>query len=347
MDTRHKKYENKGLSGLANLGNTCFINSCVQVLSHTYELNDFLDSDKYSNNLKKQRESVLLVEWNNLRQLLWSENCIISPAKFIRTIQQLAKVKGTDIFTGFAQNDLPEFLLFLVDCFHTSMSREVKMNINGNIENDMDTMAVKCYTMIKNMYANEYSEVWNLFYGVHVSQIQEMDDDIVLSSSPEPYFMIDLPLPSQKECKNPSLLDCFDYYTTGEKMIGENAWYNNDTKKKQDVRKTIMFWSLPTILTIDLKRFNHKNQKNQRLVTFPLDNFDLSKYVIGYNKESYVYDLYGICNHSGGVHGGHYTAYVKNANGKWYLYNDTTVKEVKNPSEIISTQAYCFFYRKK
>ena len=32
-----------GLTGLANLGNTCVINSCMQVLSHTRELKKFLD----------------------------------------------------------------------------------------------------------------------------------------------------------------------------------------------------------------------------------------------------------------------------------------------------------------
>jgi ubiquitin C-terminal hydrolase len=47
----YKKYSGKGLTGLANLGNTCYINSCVQVLSHTYELNDFLEMGDYKQRL--------------------------------------------------------------------------------------------------------------------------------------------------------------------------------------------------------------------------------------------------------------------------------------------------------
>ena len=50
----------------------------------------------------------------------------------------------------------------------------------------------------------------------------------------------------------------------------------------------------------------------------------------------------------GGTLGGHYTAYVKNANAKWYLYNDTNVIEVKEKfSEINNSHSYCLFYRKK
>ena len=82
------------------------------------------------------------------------------------------------------------------------------------------------------------------------------------------------------------------------------------------------------------------------MVDFPLENLDFSKYVVGYNKDSYKYDLYGICNHSGGVSGGHYTAFVKNANGNWYHYNDTNVSQVKE-SNIKTNMAYCLFYRKK
>ena len=339
------QYENKGLSGLANLGNTCFINSCMQIISHTYELNDILDMDLFYKKLKNKYDSALLLEWNELRKLLWSNNCIVSPGKFIKTIQKLAQLKNKDMFTGYSQNDLPEFLLFVIDCFHNSLSREIKMNISGQVENETDTIALQCFEMIKNMYTKEYSEIWNLFYAVHVSEICNLETGKRIKIIPEPYFMIDLPIPQNN--KSPSLIDCFDYYVEGEILDGENAWFNDETNEKINIKKKIQFWSFPNILVIDFKRFNFRNQKNQILISFPLDNLDLSKYVIGYKKNSYKYELYGICNHSGGVHGGHYTSYVKNANGKWYHFNDTSVSEVGLIDSIISPKAYCLFYRKK
>jgi ubiquitin carboxyl-terminal hydrolase 8 len=317
----------------------------MQVLSHTYELNNFLNEESYKKKLQQKYDSALILEWDNLRKLMWSSNCIVSPGKFIKTIQKIAQIKEMNLFTGFSQNDLPEFLLFVIDCFHTSLSREIKMTISGMPENETDKIAIQCFEMIKKMYSKEYSEIWNLFYAVHVSEITDLVSGKQLKITPEPYFMIDLPIPANN--KSPSLIDCLEHYVNGEILEGENAWYNEDTKQKTDIRKKIQFWSFPSILVIDLKRFNARNQKNQILVSFPLEDLDLSKYVIGYKKNTYKYDLYGVCNHSGGVLGGHYTAYVKNANGNWYHFNDTSVSEVGLHESIVSPKAYCLFYRKK
>lgn len=336
------KYENKGLSGLANLGNTCFINSCIQILSHTYELNNFLANENYKKKLKNKYDSALLIEWDNLRKILWNENCIVSPGKFITTIQKVAKLKKMEIFTGYSQNDVSEFLLFLIECFHNSLSREIIITISGEVETETDKIALKCFEMIKNTYSKDYSEIWNLFYAVNVSEITRIDNGKVLSINPEPFFMVDLPIPPDN--KSPSLIDCFNHYVDGE--IIEN-YTDEETNEKVNIRKKILFWSFPNILAIDLKRFNNRFQKNQIYVTFPLDNLDLSPYVIGYKKENFKYELYGVCNHSGGVMGGHYTSYVKNANGKWYHYNDTSVSEVGVNESIVSTKAYVLFYRKK
>ncbi|XP_030848149.1 ubiquitin carboxyl-terminal hydrolase 32 isoform X3 [Strongylocentrotus purpuratus] len=55
-----------------------------------------------------------------------------------------------------------------------------------------------------------------------------------------------------------------------------------------------------------------------------------------------MYDLYGVVSHTGILGGGHYVSYSVNPNKKWYCYNDSSVKEVKE--EIDMDNAYMLFY---
>ena len=349
------KYKNRGLSGLANIGNTCFINSCFQILSHTYELNELFNSIDYEKKINNNNDSVLLIEWNNLRQILWGENCVVTPNRFINTIQKLASIKNVDIFSSYHQNDITEFFIFVINCFHNALSREVKVIINGNIENETDIIATKCYNTLSSIYSKEYSEIWSIFYGIQITIIEKMNeyDEVIIEDDnnetkkkivPEVYSILSLPIPTN--LRNPTLYDCFDLYVEGEILDGDNAVFNEKTNKNENVKKSIQFWNFPNILVIDLKRYFSHEKKNKTLVSFPLENLDLSKYVIGYNKDSYIYDLYGICNHSGSNLGGHYTSTVKNVD-EWYKFDDTSITKITKLNEIITPEAYCFFYRKR
>ena len=330
MNTEYyEKYKDKGLSGLANLGNSCYMNSCMQLLSHTYELNDFLDILN-KGRINKTNDALVIIEWDKLRNMIWSENCTIAPWGFLKAIHKVAMEKELDLFSGYLQNDISEYLIFIIDNLHNGIKREVEMNINGVVKNKVDKLADECYKMMKQLYKTEYSEILNIFYGISASQIKSAETDEVLSRTCEPYSIISLPIPDKK---NTTLFDCLDVYCEDEDLSGNNAWYNEKTKMKQNVKKNVIFWSLPNILIMDFKRYNNSNRKKNIMIDISLNNVDFSKYVAGYNPESYVYDLYGVANHFGGVKGGHYTANIRTANGKWYNFNDTNVNEINESNK--------------
>jgi ubiquitin carboxyl-terminal hydrolase 8 len=341
-----KKYKKPGYTGISNLGNTCFLNSCIQILNHTYELVETVKEEKTRKNIKDTvSDSIILREWIDLQDIMCKNSGVVTPNKFVYFIYKIAKEKNRDLFTGWAQNDMSEFLLFIIDCFHNSISRSVKMNIHGEKKNSIDSLAVDCYDMLRTVFLKEYSEIMNLFYGIYLSQIISLDGSTIHVNKPEQYFILDLPIPLTKE-KN--LMDCFHLFTQKDTLQGENAWWNDKIEKKEDVFSCIEFWNFPSILVITLKRFSQNGfQKRNDLVDFPIDTLDLSSFVRGYNSKSFVYELFGVCNHFGSVMGGHYTSFVKNASDEWIHCNDANVSIVQDIKSIVSGHAYCLFYRKK
>ncbi|ETO13550.1 ubiquitin specific peptidase 4 (proto-oncogene), partial [Reticulomyxa filosa] len=159
-----------------------------------------------------------------------------------------------------------------------------------------------------------------------------------------------------------TLYDCIDAWCAEEKLTKSDTWFCNKCNKHMEAMKKLDIWSFPEILIVHLKRFQVLNrsgrgEKISALVDFPVRGLDLSKYVIDTELQSKpIYDLYavsvknffffGLVCHSGGLGGGHYTAYALNSKtDRWYYFNDSTVKPAKI-SEIVDSSAYVLFYKK-
>jgi ubiquitin carboxyl-terminal hydrolase 4/11 len=123
-----------------------------------------------------------------------------------------------------------------------------------------------------------------------------------------------------------TLDECFQETGKREVLSEDNAWYCNRCKERRRATKTLEIWTCPDILVVHLKRFGGNRSfrdKIDTMVEYPIEGLDMSDRV-GLKEEgkSYLYDLFAVDNHYGGLGGGHYTAIAKNFyDGEWYDYN--------------------------
>ncbi|KAF3971531.1 hypothetical protein CMV_004879 [Castanea mollissima] len=111
-----------GLTGLQNLGNTCFMNSAIQCLVHTPELVDYFLGDypkeiNYDNPLGMKGE--LALAFGDLLRKLWAPGARpVAPRMFKSKLANFAPQ-----FSGYNQHDSQEFLAFLLDGLHEDLNR--------------------------------------------------------------------------------------------------------------------------------------------------------------------------------------------------------------------------------
>ena len=142
-----------------------------------------------------------------------------------------------------------------------------------------------------------------------------------------------------------TIYDCIKSFEEVEELDENNTIYCRRCKKHQKGTKKMTLFKLPQYLIINLKRFKRHGyscQKNGAQVNFPLNDLEIKTH----NEDSYHYDLYAVSNHYGSMGGGHYTAYGKNIDGRWYDFNDSSVSSLRDFSSITSAAAYVLFYKR-
>ncbi|ESQ33499.1 hypothetical protein EUTSA_v10006750mg [Eutrema salsugineum] len=146
-----------------------------------------------------------------------------------------------------------------------------------------------------------------------------------------------------------SLFSCLEAFLAEEPLGPDDMWYCPACKEHRQANKKLDLWKLPDILVIHLKRFTYSRyfkNKIDTFVNFPIHDLDLSKYVKNKDGQTYLYELYAISNHYGGLGGGHYTAYAKLMDEKkWYDFDDSHVSAI-DESEIMTPAAYVLFYQR-
>ena len=115
----------RALVGLSNLGNTCFMNSCLQCLSNTPELTGYFVSNEYARELDHASKSKqLTLNYAELIQDMWKaggRNVTIQPSALKMQISKWARQ-----FSGYNQHDSQELLRFLLDGLQEGLMRPKK-----------------------------------------------------------------------------------------------------------------------------------------------------------------------------------------------------------------------------
>lgn len=331
---------NAGNKGLVNLGNTCYMNSVLQCLSH---LLIFHPNNENFFKECKSLESGLMYEWFQFQRKMWSNenNECINPINLIKSFKTLCDEKDI-YFENFNQNDVDEFLTIFLDLLHDSIKRKVKMNLKVKSSlSGGDEIIKKGYETWKQFYENNYSYIVENFY----SQLLTMTicpECYYYTTNHDPIQVISLEISKDSE----TIYDCLEQYTKKQILDEKNMWKCDKCfKKVQPHQKTLLF-KTTDILIILLKRYTSSLRKNNKFIQYPL-NLDLKDYNKNYGTgKSNIYNLNGFCIHGGGLGGGHYYAVSKNSlDSKWYEYNDSDVSSVSG-DKLLKYTPYVLFYKR-
>uniref|UniRef100_F7CQD2 Ubiquitin carboxyl-terminal hydrolase 8 n=1 Tax=Ornithorhynchus anatinus TaxID=9258 RepID=F7CQD2_ORNAN len=331
------------LTGLRNLGNTCYMNSILQCLCNAPHLADYFNRNFYQEDINRSNllghKGEVAEEFGIIMKALWTgQYRYISPKDFKITIGKI-----NDQFSGYSQQDSQELLLFLMDGLHEDLNKADNRKRHKEENNDhLDDCRAAELAWHKHKQLNE-SIIVALFQGQFKSTVQCLTCH-KRSRTFEAFMYLSLPLASTSKC---SLQDCLRLFSKEEKLTDNNRFYCSHCKTRRDSLKKIEIWKLPPVLLVHLKRFSYEGRWKQKLQTsvdFPLESLDLSQYVIGSKSSLKRYNLFSVSNHYGGLDGGHYTAYCKNAaRQRWFKFDDHEVSDI-SVSSVKSSAAYILFY---
>jgi ubiquitin carboxyl-terminal hydrolase 8 len=315
------------LKGLANVGNTCSINTLVQCIGHCPRFLDCVLNNEFTITKRDNRSYIVYEELKAILKMLWVDNTSIIPRRFIEAFYESI---GSGYQIG-EQFDFTEMWMLLLDNI-------IHETHNENFIADYQTethcvMQKKVLDSLNIHFKNTQSPLINLLHG---SQIQQIKCE---SCGNESHIIEPV---SFSYINHPTI---FEGLQDLLKTHHIEEWKCEKCKSTEGTKNT-QFWKLPTIWMIVIQRYN-----NDKKLTTPIDipliiDFDEGVEQSKTDKPP-SYELKAIANHYGSLEGGHYTATCKNENS-WCEYNDLQIMVIPNITEklINNRTAYALFYER-
>ncbi|SNX87490.1 related to Ubiquitin carboxyl-terminal hydrolase 4 [Melanopsichium pennsylvanicum] len=361
-----------GLTGLKNLGNSCYMNSTLQCLSATIPLARFLLDGSYKQAINRTNplgtQGQLATALAGLVHVMWGEKyAFVSPVTFREAMARFAPS-----FRGYDQHDSQEFLAILLDGLHEDLNyvvtRPAAIEMTPEREHELETLpqqiaSVKEWSIYR---MRNDSLIVDWFQGQFRNKLTCLTCGKT-STTYEAYTYLSLPVPHGRGVGKVTLQQCLDAFVREEILDKGDMWNCPRCKKPRRATKRLSISRLPQILLIHLKRFSFKGPFTDKIdttVTFPTNTWlDLTNYMppplppsasgIGggglpvsqSQKPPYLYDLYAVTHHFGSLNTGHYTATVKSNREFWYLDDSRVVKG--DYRQLHTNSPYVLWFRRK
>mmetsp|Transcript_1956 Transcript_1956/g.3406 ORF Transcript_1956/g.3406 Transcript_1956/m.3406 type:complete len:238 (+) Transcript_1956:1105-1818(+) len=189
----YKKSSRRGRVGLSNLGNTCFMNSGLQCLSHTMELTNYFLYGLFKNDVNTDNPLGLGGRLAQNYAMLLGEMWIgydQSTAPY-----DLKRVLGKRVarFSGYGQQDACELINFLLDLIHEDLNRVKKKPYvempegEGRPDQELSNMFWQAFT------ARNQSIIVDLMYGQLKSTVTCLECNNI-SITFDPFLTLSLPI---------------------------------------------------------------------------------------------------------------------------------------------------------
>lgn len=343
----------RGCRGLANLGNTCFLNSVTQCLAHTPELVAAFEQGAVS-----PGAGPLARAFGAVLRELWAEAgaSAVVPRSLVDAVGRLDRR-----FAGGRQHDSQEFLHALLNGLQAELNRVKGRPRYKELEGrgSEQAQADEAWAYSRSWHDSVIDDV----FGGQLQSTVECGRCGHRSHCFDPFLDLSVPLPrgarSSSIGHETSVQDCLRAFCINEKLTEKDGFRCEKCARVVPATKKLSIYRFPRVLVVHLKRFSGSGgsrftsslSKDNAYVRYELEGLDLAPHsteaALAATSAPPVYDLYGVSNHSGGLHSGHYTATCRSfRGGGWYSYNDSSVS--RSPAgDAASREAYVLFYRRR